>query len=46
MYLTTSGETIDNFMQVKNEYEASLKARQEHIKKLSGEVKSIKKLRV
>lgn len=46
MYLTTSGETIDNFMQVKNEYEVSLKARQEHIKKLSGEVKSIKKLRV
>ena len=46
MYLNTPAENIDNFLNVKSEYNASLKARQEHIKKLSGEVKSIKKLRV
>ncbi len=45
MYLRL-GESVDNCMQVKNEYEKSYVERKEHIEKLYNEVKKIKKLKV
>ena len=46
MYLKAPEENIDNFLQVKKEYEDTLVARKEHIKNLYKEIKKIKNLKV
>ena len=46
MYLKAPEENIDNFLQVKKEYENTLVARKEHIKNLYKEIKKIKNLKV
>ena len=46
MYLKAPTETIDNFQDVLAEYRTSLADRKEVIKKLQGELKQIKHLRV
>ena len=46
MYLKTPDENIDNFLQVRKEYQESLQARREHIKNLYKEIKKIKNLKV
>ncbi len=45
MYLKL-GETVENCMQVKKEYEISYDERKKHIEKLYNEIKKIKKLKV
>ena len=44
--LFQNGENLDNFEQVKKEYEIALDVRKQRIKDLYNEIKIIKKLKV